>query len=139
MKFKIPIFLLIFGIIISSPFLSNAQDTTQIKKVETAKKQGFVDKDGDGYNDNAPDHDGDGIPNGLDPDWKKLKRGKGEGKGKGKKRRFIDLDGDGINDNIKSEELKEKENQKKIGDNKGSSINETGQKQKRQKRQGNRR
>lgn len=30
----------------------------------------FVDKDGDGYNDRAPDHDGDGIPNGLDPDWK---------------------------------------------------------------------
>lgn len=29
----------------------------------------FVDKDGDGYNDNAPDHDGDGIPNGLDKDY----------------------------------------------------------------------
>jgi hypothetical protein len=29
----------------------------------------FVDLDGDGFNDNAPDHDGDGIPNGLDPDY----------------------------------------------------------------------
>ena len=33
-----------------------------------------MDKDNDGYNDNAPDHDGDGIPNGLDPDWKKLQK-----------------------------------------------------------------
>ncbi len=55
---------------------------------------GFVDADGDGYNDNAPDHDGDSIPNGLDPDWQKLNKGKQEGK----KERFIDLDGDGIND-----------------------------------------
>lgn len=31
----------------------------------------FVDLNGDGINDNAPDHDGDGIPNGLDPDWVK--------------------------------------------------------------------
>ena len=51
----------------------------------------FVDNNGDGYNDNAPDHDGDGIPNGLDPDYvgPKLQRGK-----------FIDLNGDGINDNV---------------------------------------
>ncbi|MHB2156202.1 hypothetical protein ACX8XN_17640 [Calditrichota bacterium GD2] len=50
----------------------------------------FVDKNGDGYNDNAPDHDGDGIPNSLDPDWLNNKQ----------KNRpaFRDLDGDGIND-----------------------------------------
>lgn len=50
----------------------------------------FVDKNGDGYNDNAPDHDGDGIPNGVDPDYKgaKVQRNK-----------FVDLNGDGINDN----------------------------------------
>ena len=30
---------------------------------------GFVDENGDGYNDNAPDVDGDGIPNGMDPDY----------------------------------------------------------------------
>lgn len=30
---------------------------------------GFVDENGDGYNDLAPDADGDGIPNGLDPDY----------------------------------------------------------------------
>jgi len=50
----------------------------------------FVDNNGDGYNDNAPDHDGDGIPNGVDPDYTgpKLQKGK-----------FVDLNGDGINDN----------------------------------------
>jgi len=32
-------------------------------------RAGFVDMNGDGFNDNAPDHDGDGIPNGQDPDW----------------------------------------------------------------------
>lgn len=58
-------------------------------KAEKKKVGGFVDEDGDGYNDNAPDHDGDGIPNGLDPDYKPGDRKKG----------FIDLDGDGINDN----------------------------------------
>ncbi len=30
---------------------------------------GFVDENGDGFNDLAPDADGDGIPNGLDPDY----------------------------------------------------------------------
>ncbi len=30
---------------------------------------GFLDENGDGYNDLAPDADGDGIPNGLDPDY----------------------------------------------------------------------
>ncbi|MBU0741893.1 hypothetical protein KKG45_14375 [bacterium] len=29
----------------------------------------FIDEDGDGYNDLAPDADGDGIPNGVDPDY----------------------------------------------------------------------
>lgn len=77
-----------------------AQDSTDIKKVEdqTNKKgkqhggNGFVDLDGDGFNDNAPDHDGDGIPNGLDPDYQ----------GPGKANHFIDLDGDGIDDNLMS-------------------------------------
>ena len=61
-----------------------------------AKKQGigFVDANGDGYNDNAPDDDGDGIPNGMDPDYTGGKMHHGN-TGKG----FIDADGDGINDN----------------------------------------
>ena len=37
----------------------------------------FVDEDGDGFNDLAPDADGDGIPNGLDPDYVKPEDGSG--------------------------------------------------------------
>lgn len=37
----------------------------------------FVDEDGDGFNDLAPDHDGDGIPNGLDPDYVRPEDGTG--------------------------------------------------------------
>ena len=74
---------------------------------------GFVDENGDGYNDNAPDADGDGIPNGQDPDYVKpgdgtgksaANAGKGFGKpadkGKGTKG-FVDENGDGINDNAR--------------------------------------
>jgi hypothetical protein len=51
----------------------------------------FVDKNNDGFNDNAPDHDGDGIPNGRDADYT------GSGKGEQQKS-FIDENGDGIAD-----------------------------------------
>ncbi len=61
----------------------------------------FIDINGDGYNDNAPDHDGDGIPNGLDPDWTK---------GHGKKMKYIDGDGDGINDLIQNSNQTELQN-----------------------------
>ena len=37
----------------------------------------FIDEDGDGFNDLAPDADGDGIPNGQDPDWVKPEDGTG--------------------------------------------------------------
>ncbi len=38
------------------------------------KGKRFIDLNGDGINDFAPDKDGDGIPNSLDPDFKpKLK------------------------------------------------------------------
>ena len=37
----------------------------------------FVDEDGDGFNDLAPDADGDGIPNGLDPDYVRPEDGQG--------------------------------------------------------------
>lgn len=39
-----------------------------------ARGRGFVDENGDGINDLAPDHDGDGVPNCQDPDWVKNKR-----------------------------------------------------------------
>jgi hypothetical protein len=73
-----------------------AQDSTQTKKTNRGKNKtsveqktklkhgvGFVDANGDGYND------GDGIPNGLDEDYVKGSARKG----------FVDEDGDGINDN----------------------------------------
>ena len=50
----------------------------------------FVDVNGDGINDHAPDADKDGIPNGQDPDY--VKAGLGQGAG------FVDVNGDGIND-----------------------------------------
>ncbi len=58
--------------------LSFAQTTTP--PVEHGSN--FVDANGDGYNDNAPDADGDGIPNGQDPDYIKPADGSGAGRGK---------------------------------------------------------
>ena len=37
----------------------------------------FIDEDGDGFNDLAPDADGDGIPNGMDEDYVKPEDGTG--------------------------------------------------------------
>ena len=75
---------------------TNKQAESQEKKKNEEKLlqhgRNFVDKNGDGYNDNAPDDDGDGIPNALDPDFKGPRRQKG-------KQGFVDLNGDGINDN----------------------------------------
>lgn len=87
-----------------------AQDSLQIKNQKRFKNKGkvtnqaknniqhgrrFVDENGDGYNDNAPDADGDGIPNGLDPDYQGPKMQKGKKGSMG----FVDMNGDGINDN----------------------------------------
>jgi hypothetical protein len=78
----------------------------------------FVDKNGDGYNDNAPDDDGDGIPNGLDPDWQKMHKHKR----KGKPKRFIDLNGDGINDYVQSGSAIHKKKQKQLEKTGGASL-----------------
>ncbi|MCB2204838.1 hypothetical protein KQI65_08810 [bacterium] len=64
----------------------NTQDTYAQGKPDG---KGFVDANGDGYNDNAMDDDGDGIPNGRDEDYTGTVSGRG----------FVDADGDGINDN----------------------------------------
>jgi hypothetical protein len=87
-----------------------AQDSTMVQKRNHYKQgmrqgngsmmqgqkgaHGFIDENGDGFNDNAPDADGDGIPNGMDEDYQGTKMHKGHGS-KG----FVDADGDGINDN----------------------------------------
>ena len=69
--------------------LTNAQEATP----PVQHGPGFVDRDGDGLNDLAPDRNEDGIPNGLDPDY----RGRGARHGKGVAG-FVDENGDGIND-----------------------------------------
>lgn len=55
---------------------------------------GFLDENGDGFNDLAPDSDGDGIPNGLDPDYVPAGDGSGNRFGAG------NGDGDGVCDNV---------------------------------------
>ncbi len=110
------VFIVIFLAFNSSAIM--AQDTTKTKKIVKHQNLNFVDADGDGYNDNAPDHDGDGIPNGLDPDWQKMKR-----KRKGQNQ-FVDLDGDGINDNLQINQGKGKhEKMQSIDKENGSSLN----------------
>lgn len=92
-----------------------SQDTIRNEQSEKVQKQKFVDEDGDGYNDNAPDHDGDGIPNRFDQDWKKLQ--------KKTKKPFVDLNGDGVNDNLQEGEgSKEGQREMKTGDESGSSM-----------------
>jgi len=97
---------LVVAFVVFSSDLSYSQDTTKSKdkskKQPTATKhqhkqkaQNFVDKNGDGFNDNAPDDDGDGIPNGLDPDYVKKSDLKDN-----KNLPYIDLNGDGINDKL---------------------------------------
>jgi hypothetical protein len=67
------------------------QTKTQTKVQNQIHGGGFVDIDGDGINDNAIDSDGDGIPNGQDPDYVKPNDGTGQmnqyGKGKGENKK----------------------------------------------------
>jgi hypothetical protein len=65
-------------------------DTMVAQNKNTTK--GFVDANGDGYNDNAKDDDGDGIPNNHDDDYTGTRQST-NGRG------FVDANGDGINDN----------------------------------------
>lgn len=55
-----------------------AQTKTNPVKTPAQHCKNFVDKNNDGYNDNAPDSDGDGIPNCIDSDYKCSKMQKGE-------------------------------------------------------------
>ena len=62
----------------------------EIQNGEIIHGKNFVDNNGDGYNDNAPDIDGDGIPNGQDPDFTRPQDGSGLKKmnGKNKQNKF---------------------------------------------------
>ncbi|MCX7876846.1 MAG: hypothetical protein N2321_11875 [Melioribacteraceae bacterium] len=111
--------LLLFALVSFMVYSNNIAQTT---KPTTPQQHGknFVDKNGDGYNDNAPDHDGDGIPNGLDPDYKGAKI---------QKNKFVDLNGDGINDNAGKGKGKSGKSGNNIGNKnngKGNSENQAG-------------
>jgi hypothetical protein len=86
--------------------LSTEKQMQQQNQERNRERHNFVDENGDGYNDNAPDHDGDGIPNVLDPDYRAQKQ-------KGQQEEFVDADGDGINDRL-VEKGKEKKMHKKL-------------------------
>jgi hypothetical protein len=100
MKITSKIFIISIALVCCSGFIFG-QDSTNAKKKALGKTQqnhghrNFVDANGDGYNDNAPDHDGDGIPNGIDPDYIKLKKRKDA-----ESLEYVDSNGDGINDNL---------------------------------------
>lgn len=70
-------------LLVVAPDYSFAQESGKPEK-------GYADENGDGLNDNARDADGDGIPNGKDPDY--VRQNPNEDKG------FTDENGDGIND-----------------------------------------
>jgi len=67
------------------------QVKTQTKEQNQVHGAGFIDLNSDGINDNAVDSDGDGIPNGQDPDYVKPNDGTGQkfqnGKGKGENKK----------------------------------------------------
>mgnify|MGYP003564796388 CR=1 FL=1 len=71
-------------------YLSFADDTKKNHAEDFVDEHDF----GDRYNDNAPDHDNDGIPNGRDPDFTR-----GKAKGRRWRNNFADKNGDGYNDN----------------------------------------
>jgi len=75
-------------------YMNQTKTAVQVQTKAKYGSKGFIDENGDGFNDNAMDHDGDGIPNGQDADYDGAKARKGKGA-----RGFVDEDGDGINDN----------------------------------------
>ena len=122
--------LILLAVFLSASALS-AQDSTNVKKMNNKNaKRGkyFIDKDGDGYNDNAPDRDGDGIPNGLDPDYLKIKK-------RGSSNLpYIDLDGDGINDNLQFKQRRKGRFNHNFAKPQNGSMNRTGNGNGRQRR-----
>lgn len=102
MKTSKTLLALTIALLLSVSF-SQAQTTPPTTPIQHGEK--FVDANGDGYNDLAPDADGDGIPNGQDPDFVKPQDGSGRGAGKGRGfNRFVDEDGDGINDRLRDDD-----------------------------------
>lgn len=79
------------GLMYTSVYAQTAQEPIADEQTKIEHGPNFIDNDGDGFNDLAPDADGDGIPNGQDEDYEGAANQRG-------KMAFIDEDGDGIND-----------------------------------------
>ncbi|UBM63495.1 hypothetical protein LA303_05880 [Candidatus Sulfidibacterium hydrothermale] len=128
MKTKTALLTTLFtALMLLGSYTLKAQSSDTLRSQKTMHKTHvFIDKDGDGYNDNAPDDDGDGIPNSLDPDWYKKKNHKASVP-------YIDENGDGINDYLEGDNHtpmtgNQKKNELKLNspgemDKTGSSIN----------------
>lgn len=76
--------LILAGGIVFADDLGQVRDRNQVRveakpqnKLQYQNRLMFVDEDGDGICDGLRDHDNDGIPNGLDPDWTKPQDGTG--------------------------------------------------------------
>ena len=83
--------ILAFSLISATVYAQTAEEPATDEQTEIEHGPNFIDEDGDGFNDLAPDADGDGIPNGQDEDYKGAANQRG-------KMEFIDEDGDGVND-----------------------------------------
>lgn len=61
------------GMLDGNRVFAGEPETAAVKQVSAKQVRmcTFVDEDGDGFNDLAPDRDGDGIPDRLDPDSRK--------------------------------------------------------------------
>ncbi len=63
--------LLMASAIFSSVYAEDPASEGLKNRIQTSDRVcAFLDEDGDGFNDLAPDQDGDGIPDRLDPDTK---------------------------------------------------------------------
>ena len=83
MKKIITVLSLVLLFLVGNIFAQDRTGTKNQYRKGNTHKVGFVDADGDGYNDNAADHDGDGIPNGQDDDFVRPQDGSGSKKGSG--------------------------------------------------------
>ncbi len=69
-------FLTLLTLVIAGSFLFG---TAVYAGNDDGGQKGFVDLNGDGFNDNMKDDDGDGIPNCIDEDYEKICDGDGDG------------------------------------------------------------
>lgn len=66
------LFLLVIGLTLFSFFIITDTALAQNEQHHQHGVNGFLDEDGDGFNDLIPDSDGDGVPNPIDPDHNML-------------------------------------------------------------------